>query len=130
VPQGVELLADQNAPEMACREWEAHGGIVRRLRDEMPIDSADVAVATACVANGWVLLSCDGDFRRRQRKNLSWEAQLRAPLRRIVLAVQGPAAAVRLIDARGLILFEYERSVQANTSMLIEVADKAIRTWR
>ena len=59
---GLRFLADQCVPTVVIETLRDAGYEVRRLRDYLPIESADLVVISKAQELGMILISLNGDF--------------------------------------------------------------------
>lgn len=101
------------------------------VSDILPTDSPDQLIATVSEEQGWILVSCDRDFKTiAPRIPHGMRARFRR-LSRISLECSEPQAAKRVEAAMTLIEAEFEIAQEsADKRMLIVIQNSGIKTHR
>lgn len=127
----MRLLLDHNVPVSVADVFRAHGHEVHLVSDILPTDSPDQLIATVSEEQGWILVSCDRDFRTiAPRIPHGMRARFRR-LSRISLECSEPQAAKRVEAAMTLIESEFEIAQESpDKRMLIVIQNAGIKTHR
>lgn len=127
----MRLLLDHNVPVSVAEVFRARGHEVHLVSDILPTDSPDQLIATVSQEQGWILVSCDRDFKTiAPRVPHGMRARFRR-LSRISLECSEPQAAKRVEAAMTLIESEFEIAQEsADKRMLIVIQNSGIKTHR
>lgn len=125
----IPFFTDHCVPDSVGRVLMEAGHTVTRLRDVMPMRTADPVIAVACSQSGHVLVSHDKDFRQIAKRLNVTQRMYREQLHRIQLRCPEPISAQRIRDALALIELEWAL-VTTTRPMVIEISQSSIYTQR
>ena len=127
----LRLLLDQNVPDSVAAVFIEYGHEVHLLREVLLPDSPDPIVAAVSEENGWILVSCDKDFRSiAPRVPKGMRTRFRG-LSRISLDCNEPQAAQRVRAAISLVEIEYQIAMESEDRRLfITIQNSGIKTHR
>lgn len=127
----MRLLLDHNVPNSVALVFRTHGHDVRLVRDILPTDSPDLLVATVSEEEGFILVSCDRDFRKIAPRIPKGARTRFRNLSRISIECSEPQAAQRIEEAMALIEFEYEGAQKRSDKRIhIVIQNNGIKTNR
>jgi predicted nuclease of predicted toxin-antitoxin system len=127
----LPLLLDHNVPDSVGTVFREKGHEVHLLRDVLLPDSPDQLIAAVSEENGWILVSCDRDFKViAPRIPIGMRARFRK-LSRISLDCNEPQAAVRVREAMTFIESEYELAMtRPEKRMFVVIQNNGMKTLR
>ena len=126
----MRFLIDHNVQVSVQRVLKELEHDVVLSKDAVGQDAEDQLVATAAVEQDRILVSHDRDMKRIQRYLSAKHRERYTNLNRVMLQCPEPVAADRLRDVHTLVQFEFDRSQELETPMLIWVQEKAVRIYR
>jgi predicted nuclease of predicted toxin-antitoxin system len=123
----MPLLIDEDVPQSAANFLAARGHNVAYVRDLFLGGSPDAIIAAVADKRGWIVVTCDRDYRRlAPRIPKGGKAGLKR-MGRIGLRCSQARALSRLEAEIELIEFEYGRRLSRKDSrLLIDVTDTTV----
>jgi hypothetical protein len=126
------VFLDHCVPDSVAEVFKKYGHDVVFLRDWLPTDSPDQLVAAVSENEGAVLVSVDGDFRKRIAPRIPHGARARfRKLSHIRLECSEPQAARRLEEAMSFVEAEQRLALQrTDKRMIVSIGTSILRTYR